>query len=85
VGKEQCCCQETFDNIGDANLTAKAELWLKTIERSAVGMVYVLNKNGKPLMPTKRHGKVGHLLKSGLAKVTKREPFTIQLLYDATE
>lgn len=48
-------------------------------------MVYVLNKNGKPLMPSKRHGKVKHLLRSGFAKVVKREPFTIQLLYEATE
>ena len=48
-------------------------------------MVYVLNKKGKPLMPTKRHGKVKHLLRSGLAKVVKREPFTIQLLYEASE
>lgn len=53
------------------------------MERSAA-MVYVLNKNGKPLMPTKRHGKVKHLLKSGLAKVVKREPFTIQLCYEGT-
>ncbi|MDR1540844.1 MAG: RRXRR domain-containing protein, partial [Clostridiales bacterium] len=48
-------------------------------------MVYVLNKNGKPLMPTKRHGKVKHLLKDGMAKVAKLEPFTIQLLYDSAE
>ena len=27
-------------------------------------MVYVLNQNGQPLMPTNRHGKVKHLLKS---------------------
>jgi hypothetical protein len=47
-------------------------------------MVYVISKNGKPLMPTKRHGKVRKLLKQGLAKVVRREPFTIQLLYDAT-
>ena len=26
-------------------------------------MVYVLSKDGKPLMPTNRHGKVKHLLK----------------------
>ncbi len=26
-------------------------------------MVYILNKEGKPLMPTNRHGKVKHLLK----------------------
>jgi hypothetical protein len=46
-------------------------------------MVYVLSKEGKPLMPTKRHGKVRHLLKDGKAKCVKREPFTIQLLYDS--
>lgn len=47
-------------------------------------MVYVLNKNGQPLMPTNRHGKVKHLLKDSKAKVVKRCPFTIQLLYDST-
>ena len=36
-------------------------------------------------MPTNRHSKVRRLLKSGLAKVVNRTPFTIQLLYDATE
>lgn len=47
-------------------------------------MVYVLNIDGKPLMPTNRHGKVKHLLKDGKAKVVKRCPFTIKLLYDNT-
>ena len=47
-------------------------------------MVYVLNINGQPLMPTSRHGKVRRLLKSGQAKVIKRCPFTIQLLYEST-
>lgn len=47
-------------------------------------MVYVLNKDGQPLMPTNRHGKVRHLLKSGKAKVVKRCPFTIRLLYEST-
>ena len=45
-------------------------------------MVYVLNVNGVPLMPTDRHGKVRRLLKSKRARVVKRTPFTIQLLYD---
>ena len=48
-------------------------------------MVYVINKNGNPLMPTNRHGKVRRMLKEGKAKVIKRTPFTIQLNYDATE
>jgi hypothetical protein len=47
--------------------------------------VYVISKDGKPLMPTKRHGKVRRLLKQGLAKVVRRDPFTIQLLYDTTK
>lgn len=35
-------------------------------------------------MPTKRHGKVRRMLKNGQAKVIKKCPFTIQLLYDTT-
>ena len=35
-------------------------------------------------MPTNRHGKVKHLLKEGKAKVVRKEPFTIKLLYDST-
>lgn len=44
-------------------------------------LVYVLNVNGRPLMPTDRCGKVRRLLKTGKAKVIRRCPFTIQLLY----
>lgn len=47
-------------------------------------MVYIISKNGQPLMPTNRHGKVKHLLKDGKAKVVKKCPFTIKLLYDCT-
>lgn len=47
-------------------------------------MVYIINQEGKPLMPTKRHGKVRRLLQNGLAKVVKRKPFTIQLCYETT-
>ena len=45
-------------------------------------MVYVLAKDGQPLMPTERHGKVRRMLKSGEAKAVRRCPFTIQLTYD---
>ena len=48
-------------------------------------MVYVLDTDGQPLMPTTRHGKVRRLLNSHLAKVVKRCPFTIQLLYQTTK
>ena len=45
-------------------------------------MVYVLNKNGKPLMPTTRYGRVRHMLRKGFAVVVDYRPFTIQLTYD---
>lgn len=48
-------------------------------------MVYVLNTDGKPLMPTERHGKVRRLLKEKKAKVIRRTPFTIKLLYDTPD
>ncbi|WP_416347424.1 RRXRR domain-containing protein [Allobaculum sp. JKK-2023] len=35
-------------------------------------------------MPTERHGKVRRLLKERKAKLVKKTPFTIQLLYDST-
>lgn len=45
-------------------------------------MVYVLNREGKPLMPTTRYGRVRRLLRKGLAVVADYRPFTIQLTYD---
>ena len=45
-------------------------------------MVYVLDINGRPLMPTERHGKVRRLLREGRAAVVRRTPFTIHLLYE---
>ena len=47
-------------------------------------MVYVLNQDGVPIMPTENHAKVRILLKQGKAKVVRRTPFTIQLLYSST-
>ena len=44
-------------------------------------MVYVLDIEGKPLMPTTRHGKVRRLLKQGKADVVELCPFTIRLKY----
>jgi len=46
-------------------------------------MVYVVANDGQPLMPTERHGKVCRMLKSGMAKVVKKCPFTIQLQYES--
>ena len=47
-------------------------------------LIYVLDINGQPLMPTSRCGKVRRLLKTNKAKVIKRCPFTIQLNYETT-
>lgn len=47
-------------------------------------MVYVLDNNEKPLMPTDRHGKVRYMIEDGRAKVIKVKPFTIQLTYETT-
>ena len=45
-------------------------------------LTYVLDIDGNPLMPTRRCGKVRRLLKAKKAKVVKRTPFAIQLLYE---
>ena len=44
-------------------------------------LVYVINIDGKPLMPCKA-AKARKLLKQGRAKVVKRTPFTIQFNFD---
>jgi hypothetical protein len=46
-------------------------------------MVYVISKEGKPLMPTKRHGKVRRMIRTGEAIVVRRTPFTIRLLRES--
>ncbi len=48
-------------------------------------VVYVLDKDGNPLMPTKRFGHVRKLMKAGLAKPVSTKPFVIQLLYESTK
>ena len=47
-------------------------------------MVYVLSKDGKPLMPCE-NAVARLLLKSGNAKVKRRTPFTIKLTRETTE
>ena len=48
-------------------------------------MVYVQNKDGKPLMPTTRYCYVRLLLKENKARVVSTTPFTIQLNYDTPD
>jgi len=69
-------------NIGEEDTTDTS---VSALSERICYMVYVLSNTGKPLMPTERHGKVAWLLKSGKAKVVRRTPFTIQLLYKTTE
>lgn len=45
--------------------------------------MYVINKHGRPLMPCSP-ATARHLLDDGKAKVKKRTPFTIQLLFGST-
>lgn len=58
---------------------------LSSLRREKVGYVltYVINKNGIPLMPC-HSARSRLLLKQGKAKVVKRTPFTIQLLYGSS-
>ena len=48
-------------------------------------VVYVLNKEGKPLMPTTRYCHVRILLKQKKARVVGMNPFTIKLNYDTPD
>lgn len=47
--------------------------------------VYVIGKDGQPLMPMTKCGRVRRFLKEGKAKVVKRCPFTIKLTYETTK
>jgi len=68
---------KTLDNIGEVNLPPKGEF----LSERMYFMVYVLNINGKPLMPT-NNAKARILLKKSKAKVKTLKPFTIQLTYE---
>ena len=56
------------------------------MKNKKVNSIGVISKDGQPLMPTKRYGKVRHMLKNGEAKIIKRDPFlVIQLLKDTKD
>jgi hypothetical protein len=52
--------------------------------KGKASMVFVIAKDGQPLMPTRRYRKVRIWLKEGQAKIVRRKPFTIQLLFETT-
>lgn len=45
-------------------------------------VIFVISKNGEPLMPTTRRGHVGYLLRRKQAQVVVRNPFTVKLNYE---
>ncbi len=46
--------------------------------------IFVLSKSGRPLMPTKKPGKVRRMLRDGRARIVGHTPFTIQLTYETS-
>jgi len=67
---------KTFSNNPDATLTATRQAG----HEQFVSVVYVLDKNKKPLMPCSCR-KAKMLLKQKKAKVVSRNPFVIQLFF----
>jgi hypothetical protein len=51
--------------------------------RDDLTLVYILNRHGEPLMPC-TPPVARHLLRDGKAKVIRRDPFTIKLLYGSS-
>ena len=52
------------------------------MKQTKITLIYVLSKDGKPLMPIKKPAKVRRWLRDGKAKVVRRCPFTIKLLFE---
>jgi len=71
-------------NIGRYPQLRYSLLWRKSMSKRSMHTVYVLNQDGKPLMPT-RPAKAKWLLKNGKAKVACRSPFTLRLTYQIKE
>ena len=63
---------------GESGFTLAANIFRK--EHGVMQYVYVLNMHGEPLMPCSPR-KARLLLKEGKARVVKRTPFVIKLLY----
>lgn len=47
--------------------------------------IYVLNKDGTPLMPSRSYGRVKRMLHTGKARISSTRPFTIRLTYQIRE
>ena len=65
--------------------TTEGVLLMKQSEKkSEQQQIFVISKSGKRLAPTRRPGRVRHLLKDGKAVIMCYNPFTIQLTYEST-
>lgn len=86
-GEGQCAGTTSQDNIGEGHPTARyapaysAKRTILTKGAGHIMLVYVISKDGQPLMPTRRFGKVRRMLRDKKARVVSRCPFVIQLLY----
>jgi len=78
VGRNSVVVKKTCYNNSEVNLPQHRER-----RQILSANIYVLDINGKPLMPCSA-GKARILLKGRKAKVVKRSPFTIQLNYETT-
>lgn len=67
-----------------ASRHAKPAYLQRIYQKGLIKIVYVINQDGKPLMPCKP-AIARLLLKTNKAKCIKRTPFTIKLLYQAKE
>src|ERR1700681_4960243 len=75
MGRDSVASTTSPQNIGEEYSTSERVV-------NAV-FVYILNGHGQPLMPCHPR-KARLLLKEGKAKIVKRVPFTIQLLYGSS-
>ena len=84
VIKQSCEGRDSVQDLKTSHNNLDVNLPQLAAEPKANLLVYVINRNGQPLMPCKP-AKAKHLLKGGRAKVIRRKPFTIQLLWDCEE
>lgn len=82
VTKHDCVVDQVLQNPKTFANNSEENQRLHTDEPNVI--VYVLNKDGTPLMPCKP-AKARHLLEQKKAKVVTRKPFTIQLLWDCEQ
>ena len=58
---------------------AQQKLGFLLLKKGELFIIYIISKNGKALMPTKRYGHIRKLLKQNKAVVINNNPFTVRL------